>query len=116
MKVLYLAGKYRDVRGTWYVEQNIQAARKIAVELWQMGYAVICPHANTAFFEGPLNDQQIIDGDLELVKRCDGVVMLPGWETSEGAIFEHRIALEAKKPIFTCSISDKELLISWVNK
>jgi len=30
---------------------NIDAARRIAAELWDRGYTVICPHSNTAFFE-----------------------------------------------------------------
>lgn len=85
--VAYVSGPYRDPRGTYYVEQNIRAAERVAVELWRLGYAVICPHANTRHFDGccPSSDDVFIRGDLELVRRSDVVVTLPNWARSAGA-------------------------------
>jgi hypothetical protein len=100
MKVLYVSGKYRDDRGPWYVKKNIEAAADVAIQLWQIGYCVICPHQNTAFFEGPIQDPRIIAGDCELVRRSDGIVMVPGWEESQGAKIEMYEAHKGQKPIF----------------
>jgi hypothetical protein len=116
MKVLYVSGKYRDVRGPWYVKKNIQIAEEIAVELWQLGYAAICPHSNTAFFEGPISDPVIIAGDCELVRRSDGLVVCPNWHTSIGTRTEWTAAWNANKPIFYWEKDeDREKLRKWVN-
>ena len=88
--VLYLAGPYRGD-----IDANITAARKVAIELWERGYTVICPHLNTAHFEVDCNlpESEYIRRDLEILSRCDAIVMLPGWEKSEGACAELDYAL-----------------------
>ena len=100
MKVAYVAGPYRDKRGLWFIRQNIRAAERVALELWRMGYAVICPHKNTAFFDGAAPDDVWIKGDLVILERCDLVVMLPGSEKSEGAMAEFRHAVAKGVDVF----------------
>ena len=51
MKVIYVAGKYTG-KSEWETFLNIQHARVVAHDLWYKGWAVICPHSNTAFFGG----------------------------------------------------------------
>lgn len=99
-KVIYLSGPIRDPRGAHFVEQNIRAAEAVAKHLWQKGYAVICPHTNTRAFDGIISDEEFIAGDVEILKRCDAVVMLPGWKGSEGAVRERDAALGAGVPLF----------------
>lgn len=98
MKVLYLAGPYRapTLRG---IINNIRKAEKVAIALWQAGFAVICPHLNTQLFDGICDDNIFIKGYLEIVKRCDMVVLLPGWEKSEGARKEIALAKQLEIPI-----------------
>ncbi len=84
-KLVYVSGPYRDSRGTFYVNKNIEAAKDIAAALWEIGYAVICPHANTHHMDGVVGSDDFIAGDLVMVERCDAVVMIPGWDRSEGA-------------------------------
>ena len=89
MKVVYISGSYRSksVNGIY---ENIQKARGEAIKYWRTGkYAVICPHMNTAFMDGARKDHIWLDGDLELLRHSDIIVMLKGWEKSEGAIMEH---------------------------
>jgi len=97
MKVLYVAGPYRAATVSGIVA-NIRAAEKVAVEFWQKGYAVICPHKNTALFDGLAPDFVWLQGDLEMLRRCDVIVMIPGWENSTGAKAElaeaERLGLE----------------------
>ncbi len=90
--VVYISGAYRSdsINGIY---ENIQKARAEAIKWWKKGYAVICPHLNTAFFDGVCHDDTWIKGDLELVRRSDIIVMLPGWEQSEGAVREYHEAV-----------------------
>ncbi len=98
MKLLYTAGRYRapTING---IHDNIQAARRVALKYWKLGYAVICPHANTAFMDGACEDQVWLDGDLEMIRRCDVVVMIPGWKESRGAVVEHELAVSLGKEV-----------------
>lgn len=84
----YVSGPYRDKRGVRYVEENIRKAEAVAVELWRMGIPAICPHANTRHFDGIIPPEDFIEGDLVMVSRCDLIVMMEGWEKSEGAKVE----------------------------
>jgi nucleoside 2-deoxyribosyltransferase len=95
MKVIYVAGPYRG-NGDNSVYENINMARKHARRLWLEGFAVFCPHANTFFMDGPdLPAKTFLDGDMEILRRCDAVYMLPGWSVSEGAKAEHAYAVWA---------------------
>jgi len=98
MEVVYISGKYRadTVNG---IHENIQKARDEAIRWWKRGYAVICPHLNTAFMDGACPDETWLEGDLELLRRSDIVVMLRGWKQSEGARREHEEAKALKKRI-----------------
>jgi nucleoside 2-deoxyribosyltransferase len=106
MKLIYIAGPYRaylpdgkiNISG---VHQNIEEAGKVALKYWQAGNAVICPHKNTAYFDGAAPDEVWLEGDLEMIRRCDAVVMMKGWENSKGSIKEHELAqLLAKEIIY----------------
>ena len=96
MKLIYVAGKYK-AKTEWGLEENIRHAEDVARKLWKQGWAVICPHKNTAHFGGLLEDPQEdwrmwIDGDLEIISRCDAIFMLKGWEHSNGACEEFKLA------------------------
>jgi len=69
-------------------------ARRAAVKLWREDWAVICPHTNTMFMGSRLGDKMFLDGDLEIVKRCDAIYMLRGWTDSIGAKRELEVAVE----------------------
>jgi hypothetical protein len=83
-RVAYVAGPYRSARGVAGIYDNIAAARRVALELWQLGYVALCPHLNAAFFDGAFPDEVILRGDIELLRRCDLVVLVPGWQESAG--------------------------------
>ena len=72
--VAYVAGPYRAETHA-EVHANIQRARRVAEQLWAKGYAVICPHLNSAFMSGPIDEKNFLDGYLELVRRSDIVVL-----------------------------------------
>jgi len=99
MKIAYVSGLYRGASES-DVAENIWHARQVAVQLWQMGYAVICPHCNTAFMGGVVPDSTFLQGDEQILARCDLVVMLPGWQKSPGATVEHYAAKKRSIPVF----------------
>jgi len=99
MKVVYIAGPFRGPN-SWEVEENIRRAERLALEAWRAGFAVICPHANTRFFNGAANDSVWLEGDLEILRRCDAVILTYDWERSSGAKKEKQFAEELKIPVF----------------
>lgn len=88
MKLAYIAGPYRPSNGKTVLE-NIRAAEKVAIKYWKSGYAVICPHLNSAFFDGICDDSVWIEAYIEIIGRCDVVIMVNGWTRSVGARAEH---------------------------
>jgi len=99
MKIVYLAGAYRnrDMNGVW---DNIMKARTVARQLWVMGFVVICPHTNTIFMDGEdIPPEVFLEGDLEILRRCDAILMLDGFEHSQGAVQEWELAKELDMPV-----------------
>lgn len=99
---LYISGRYT---GSSSAERdlNIERAAWTAARLWDMGFAVLCPHMNTARFEERCKVAKYDDflrADLELLSRLDAVVMLPGWEESKGACAERERAIEYGLPVY----------------
>jgi hypothetical protein len=90
-KIAYIAGPYRasSPRG---IIQNIRAAEAVAIKYWQQGYAVICPHKNSALFDGLASEETWLSGYLAILARCDVCIMVSGWQESEDARQEHDFA------------------------
>jgi uncharacterized protein DUF4406 len=95
--LIYVAGKYSGD-----IDANIAAARQVAIALWEKGHAVICPHLNSAHMEQDCKAtwQDYLDGDMNMVSRCDALVMLEGWQDSKGANMEHEYATSLGMPIY----------------
>jgi len=110
MKVLYISGPYRGKDG-WTTEQNIREAEALALEVWALGIVALCPHTMTRFYQdGTLPDHLFLRGDLELMTRCDGVLLSPRWQQSVGARIEMRWAKEKGLPVF---VSVGEIEQTW---
>lgn len=87
MPLVYVAGPYRSADGHAGVQANIEAARRVGIAVVAKGYSVIVPHTNTGNFEQSLpelGDNFWLDATLEQMRRCDAVVLVPGWESSLG--------------------------------
>ena len=98
MRLVYIAGPYTG-ETTYDVLENIRKAEKVAIRYWKMGYAVICPHKNTAFLEGSIDPDSLflepwLEGCFEMIRRCDVIVMMKDWDKSPGARQEHTLAKE----------------------
>jgi len=99
MRVIYIAGAYRN-RTEWGLIENIRHAERVAIKLWQRGYAVICPHLNTAHFGGLCTDDTWLKGDLEILSRCDAIYVLDNWKQSRGAQEELKLAIKLRLEIY----------------
>lgn len=105
MRVIYLAGPYR-ASTIHEIKLNIDRAEKYALHLWALGWAVICPHKNTALLDGAMPDEVWLEGDLAILKKCDAIAMMPGWEESSGAFDEHEKAKKWKKQIIYMEVRE----------
>ena len=110
MKVVYIAGKYRDTRGEWYVMQNIREAERIALQIWKLGGVALCPHMNTRFFGGALPDETWLRGDKELLKRCDALFQMNNALDSEGAKVEIGYARILNMPVLKGTVQLRDFL------
>ena len=109
MRVIYVAGKYIG-ESDWETYNNIHHARIAAHRLWEEGWAVICPHANTAFFGGATEKEdretssgdwmKWLEGDFEFIRRSDAIYMLNNYLDSKGALLELALAKELGIEIF----------------
>jgi hypothetical protein len=98
MKVVYLAGAFRGSTA-WEVECNVRRAEEVGHAVLKAGAMPLIPHANTRFFHGECEDQFLVDGTLELMRRCDAVLRVPGWENSVGTRGELHEASRLRMPV-----------------
>ena len=99
MKLIYIAGPYKGGTG-WEIEENVRQAERYALQVWKLGYAAVCPHCNTRLFFGEIDEDLAMKGCLEILSRCDGMLLIPGWEGSLGATLEWKTATRLSLPVY----------------
>ena len=100
MKLIYIAGPFR-AENAWEVERNIRRAEEMAFRVAsETGAAFVCPHTNSRFFDGTIHGRYWLDATLEIMRRCDAVMVLPGHESSEGTLGEIAEATRLGIPVF----------------
>lgn len=99
MRVIYIAGPYRAKTGH-LVEQNIRRAEKAMEEVAALGLVPLCPHTMTRHFDGTFTDEYWLGATLELMFRCDALVLVDGWERSAGTLGELQHARHRGMRIF----------------
>lgn len=112
MKVIYVAGPFRGP-SAWEIECNIRRAETLALEVWRLGAAALCPHTNTRFFQNAAPDSVWLEGDLELLRRCDAVILTEDWVRSSGARAEVEFADKLGLPVFHTLKQLKDLLAAY---
>jgi len=111
MKVVYVAGPFRG-NTPWDVECNVRRAEALALNVARVGAMPLTPHCNTRFFDGQLDDAFWLEGTMELLRRCDAVVLAPYWQLSEGTKGEIAEAEALNLPVF----EELEALVAWLNE
>jgi nucleoside 2-deoxyribosyltransferase len=101
--IIYLAGAIRP-KLDQTLEGNVAKGKAIALELWKKGYAVFSPHANSdlpiSLADKEVESSKWLNGDLEILSRCDVLVVIPGWEYSDGTKDEIRFANNHGIPVY----------------
>lgn len=115
MKTVYIAGAYRW-RGSKLVPSvigeivNIYRAWKVSRDVWSLGFAAVCPHANSLLMDRfGVTPDTFLKGDLDILAQCDYILMMPEWEKSTGATEERMFAIKSGIPIFYSVETMKEV-------
>lgn len=105
IKLLYIAGPYRGPTRE-AVERNIQAAMHAAAIAVRKGWYPVVPHACTAHFDrdypGLAGDEFYLEATIELMRRCDAVMTVQGWEFSSGTRAEMIEAARIGLEVWSC--------------
>lgn len=99
MKVAFVSGPY-GAEDAVIKRDQIRRAEALARHLWARGFAVICPHTNSGWFDGVAPEPGFLAGYLELLRRADFVVTVDGWRNSHGARAEVTEALSRDIPVY----------------
>lgn len=95
----YVIGPYR-AKTHYEVQQNIEVATRVAARLWGLGYAVFCPHMNSAHFSGAAPEKNFLVGGLAWLQHADVAVVLPYHGGSEGSRAEIELCLSQHIKLF----------------
>lgn len=100
--LVYVAGPYRAETREG-VELHIQTARAVGLQVARKGWCPVIPHTMLAHLDAAapsIADQFWLDATLELMRRCDAVLLLPGWTQSSGTRAEVAEAQRLGLPVF----------------
>lgn len=106
---IYIAGPYRALGGKhdwsvyYEIDQHINEARMWASKLATEQIAFFCPHLNSAHFEvtAPSATPEFwYTMDMVLLQYASALLLIPGWEHSEGATAENQRAMELGIPVY----------------
>jgi hypothetical protein len=116
MKVVYIAGPFRG-NTPWDVERNIRSAEREALAVAFCGGVPLCPHTMYRFYDKLLSDEFWIEATEDLLRRCDALVLCPGWHNSAGSRGEEKVARkEMKIPIFPATEEGYKDLRKWLGE
>ena len=96
---VYIAGPYRNQRGTWFVRENIRNAELVGAEVAKMGAIPIVPHLMWAGWDGLVPDETFLAWGLSVLDMCDVLVVLPDSDKSAGTFGEFKRAKANDIPI-----------------
>jgi len=105
MKLLYIAAPYR-ANTTIKTQHNIYQANLMAQYYWLRGFAVICPHLNTANFDGLVPDHIFLRGTMTMLSKCSDIALHPNWLASAGCRDEYEYVNENKLTIHYTNIDE----------
>jgi nucleoside 2-deoxyribosyltransferase len=83
VRCVYVAGRFRADTDEG-VEANIARAEALGLEVAKLGASPVIPHANTRSLHHHIDEKWMLEATLELMRRCDAVVLTEGWQESSG--------------------------------
>lgn len=99
--VIYVAGPY-SAASAKQISENVRRAELVGQEIMRRGHVALCPHTMTHDWDigTGLEYQDFLRCDLELLRRCDAICMVEGWEMSKGSVGEWRDAQQCGLRMF----------------
>lgn len=94
----YLAGPMSG-----YPDFNFPAFESAQSALAECGVSVESPHTLDGQESGLTGDalwKSMMRSALEMLLKCDGIILLKGWTDSRGALVEYNIAAALKMPVY----------------
>jgi hypothetical protein len=91
VKLVFLAGKFSGANA-WEIACNTHRAEAVALQVAELGGMPVVPHSLGRSMFGTLPEEFWRAGCLEVLGRCDGILLLPRWSDSTGACAEARHA------------------------
>lgn len=115
--VIYVSGPLSAPTG-WEWEQNVRRAEEIGYFLKYMEFAPVVPHTDDRFFHAHHERKLALEVDIALLSRCDGLLLIPGWEASEGAKDEAHYCDHHGIPVLCCAAlpwtdSERQRIKNW---
>jgi hypothetical protein len=101
MKLVYIAGPYTN-KNKFEITRNIARANEMAIQVELLGEDLfpVTPHLMTAHHDDAREYEYFLAGTAEVLRRCDYMLVLEGWETSKGTKLEIDLANDLKIPVF----------------
>lgn len=111
--LVFICGPYRATdaaREQWpgetdfeIITRHIGHARMMKAAVMRRGHSTYCPHMESALMD--YTDPTIPDGAhlnncRRVLQHCTALMLLPGWEESNGAHIEHDIAKRGSKSVY----------------
>jgi nucleoside 2-deoxyribosyltransferase len=101
LKLVYVAGPLFGPND-WEIRRHIHRAAALGYEVAKLGAYPVIPHTNTgSVFVGTMTPEFWYAGTLELLRRCDAVILVTGWEDSKGSTAEFAEARRLNLPVFS---------------
>ena len=104
-KLIYIAGPY-TAEDIYQLRRNILQAERTGREVFQRGYIPVIPHSLGDAMETGKHFEHFQHQDwmqklcLPLLSRCDGILMMQGWQQSKGSRMEFEFAQNNNMPVF----------------
>lgn len=96
--VVYVAGLFSngDRLPKQEQERNRNILRYYSLLFMKRGFSVISPIENDqwAYDLGLVTYDDVIESDLAVIKKCDYIFFVPGWEDGHGTVIEHDFAVD----------------------
>lgn len=119
--MIYIAGKYHG-NSTRELLANIDLAKEYGQIVLALGLVPFVPHilgyslSRNSIFQQWDSYDWLKHFCLPMLKHCDALLLIPGWEESRGAIIEREFAKNNKIKIFESLNELKKKIKSFRNK
>ena len=93
--LVYIAGRYRSSHNhSTKTQDNMEAARYTGKLALERGWYPVIPHLNTSQQDSRQSPEFFLSATLTLLARCDAVLLVQGWQDSEGSLGEVKLATQ----------------------